>query len=56
MNFNDILVTLFEVALVGVTLWALFHEDVLVAFEERIISRIRRRRLKVVRNEHVVRN
>ncbi len=49
MNFADVLITIFEVALVGVTLWALFHEDVLVDFEERVISRIRRRKLKVIK-------
>lgn len=56
MNFADTLITLFEVALVAVTLWALFHEDVLVAFEERIISRIRRRKLKVIRTDSAVHN
>lgn len=54
MNFADTLITLFEVALVAFTLWALFHEDVLVAFEERVISRIRRQRLKVVKAENIV--
>lgn len=48
MTFTDILITLVEIIMVGVTLWSLFHEDKFVAFEEKIKAHIRRRRLKVV--------
>ena len=49
MTFTDILITLVEIIMVGVTLWALFHEDKLVNFEEKIKANFRRRRLRVVR-------
>ena len=41
--------TLFELGLVALVFWAIFHEDTLISFEKRIISYIRRRRLKVVK-------
>ena len=41
--------TLFELGLVVLVFWAIFHEDTLISFEKRIISNIRRRRLKVVK-------
>lgn len=49
MGISGIIRTIFEVALVSVTLWAVFHEDRLADFEERFIARFRRRRLKVIR-------
>lgn len=48
MTTAMILRTLFEVFLVGFTLWALFHEDRFAALERRLIAYIRRRSLKVV--------
>ena len=41
--------TFFEIALVGFVLWAIFNEDKFIALEKRIISYIKRRRLKVVK-------
>lgn len=55
MNFFDIIITLFEILLVGVTLWCLFNEDKLISFEEGIKVRFRRRRLKVVRANSSIR-
>lgn len=55
MNFSDVLITLFEIALVGGALWAVFHEDTFIAFEEKLFARIRRRRLKVLRGSRVSR-
>lgn len=52
MTFADLLLSLFEVALVLFTIWAVFHEDRFIAFEERLLSAIRRRRLKVARISH----
>ncbi len=49
MNFTSTLLTIFEVALVALTIWAVFHEDKFIAFEERIVARIRRRKFKVIR-------
>ena len=48
MNLGQILRTVFEMALIGVTLWAVFHEDIFVAFEERIAAAFKRRKLKVI--------
>ena len=46
--------TLFEVILVAFVFWAIFNEDKFITFEKRIVSYIRRRRLKVVK--HTVRS
>ena len=48
MNFGTIIKTIFEIALIAFTLWAVFHEDKFAAFEQKIISNIRRRKLRVV--------
>ncbi len=53
MNFQDILKTLFEAALVLFTLWALFHEDRFVSFERRIAAAFRRRSIKAVKRPDV---
>ena len=53
MKFTDILLTLFEIVMVCGALWAVFHEDFFIALEERLIARIRRRRLKVMRGNRV---
>ncbi len=49
MNFGQTLLTIFEIALAVGVIWAVFHEDVFVDFEERVIARIRRRSFKVIR-------
>ncbi|MBQ8204080.1 MAG: hypothetical protein IJZ75_07365 [Clostridia bacterium] len=48
MSFVDIILTILEIALVGFTVWAVFHEDRFIAFEDRIMAKFRRGRLKVV--------
>lgn len=48
MSFVHIIRTVLEAAVIIFTLWAVFHEDRFVAFEDRIFARFRRRRLKVV--------
>ena len=56
MNFAQIIRTVFEIVLIGFTLWAVFHEDIFVAFEERIVAAFKRRRLKVIdRSYRVIR-
>ena len=54
MNLKDILITLFEIALVVFTIWAVFHEDLFIEFEDRIVARFRRRKFKVVRGGSTV--
>ena len=53
MNLQGTLLTIFEIDLVAFAIWAVFHEDRFVAFEEKIVSRIRRRRFKVLRGNSV---
>ena len=47
MTSSIIFSTIFEAALVGFGLWALFNEDKFISFEERLVCLIKRRRLKV---------
>ena len=53
MKFTDVLLTVFEIALVCGALWAVFHEDFFIDLEEKLFARIRRRRLKVMRGNRV---
>lgn len=48
-----VLKTLFEAALVGFALWALFNEDKFITFEERLKAAILRRRLRVYKKTGV---
>ena len=41
--------TIFEILMVIALLWGIFNEGKLIAFEKRIISAIRRNRLKVIK-------
>ncbi len=52
MTFLDILRTLFEIAMVAGLIWCIFHEDRLVAFEEKLFSSLRRKRLRVLKSQH----
>ncbi len=47
--------TVFEVVLVGFTVWAVFHENKFIDFEDRLFSRIRRRNLKVIKGSGTAR-
>ena len=49
MNLQGTLITIFEIALVAFTIWAVFNEDRFIALEERVFANIRRRRFKVIR-------
>ena len=54
MTLSIIFSTIFEAALVGFGLWALFNEDKFVAFEERLICLVKRRRLKVRQSHRAI--
>ncbi len=54
MNLQGTLLTIFEIALVAFVIWAVFHEDRFIAFEDRIAARFRRRRFKVLRGGNKV--
>ncbi len=49
MTFMDILKSLFDVALVCFAVWAVLHEDKFIRFEEALVCRFRRRKLKAVK-------
>ncbi|MBR7133141.1 MAG: hypothetical protein IKD04_06365 [Clostridia bacterium] len=49
MNISFALSTFFEFIMVVAVVWCIFNESKLIAFEKRIASLIRRRRLKVVK-------
>lgn len=49
MSSGMIIRTVLEFAAVVFTLWAVFHEDRFAAFERRMISLLRRRRMRVIR-------
>lgn len=53
MTFVDTLRTLLEIAVAAFIIWGLFNEKTLVAFEEKLFSRIRRKRLRVVKSNNV---
>ncbi len=53
MSFINTLRTLIEIVMAIVLVWCIFNEDRLVAFEQRLISGIRRRRLRVVKDNRV---
>lgn len=53
MNLSQTLITLFEIAFAAVVLWAVFHEDRFIAFEEKLFASIRRRRMRVIRGSRV---
>ena len=48
MDFTSSLITLFEIALACFVVWGVFHEDRFIKFEDRIVARFRRRKLKVI--------
>ena len=51
MSFSGILSTIFEFLLVSFTVWAVFHEDLFIRFEEKIACNLRRKKLSVVARE-----
>lgn len=51
MSVSSFLTTVFEFCMVAALIWCFFHEDRLVAFERRIFSHFKRRRLHIVKQE-----
>lgn len=49
MTFIQLVTTLLEISAFLGLVWCIFHEDTLVAFEEKIFAAIRRKRLRVVK-------
>ncbi len=54
MSFRDVLLTVFEIALVTFTIWAVFHEDRFIAFEDRIKAKFRRSKFRVIKGGNKV--
>lgn len=53
MNFKDSLITIFEIAMVIFAIWSVFHEDLFIKFEEKIIAGFRRKKFRVIRGNNV---
>lgn len=53
MTFIQILRTLFEVGMVVGLIWCIFHEDRLIAFEEKVFSAFRRKQLHIAEVKRV---
>lgn len=51
MTFADIIITLFEILGALALIWCIFHEERLVAFEEKVFASFRRRRMRVINTE-----
>ena len=49
MNSSQVIKTVIEIVLVGFAVWAVFHEDMFIAFEERFIANRKRKQLRVIR-------
>ncbi len=49
MTFIQLITTLLEISAFVGLIWCIFHEDTLVAFEEKVFAAIRRKRLRVVK-------
>ena len=43
MSFSQVLSTVFEVLLVSFTIWAVFHENLFIRFEEKVACKLKRR-------------
>ncbi len=48
MSLAYLIQSIFETVAVAFVIWGLFHEDKMVAFENRIFSNIKRKQLKLV--------
>lgn len=55
MTLTFTLQTLFEILLVVAVFWGIFNESKLIAFEKRLVANIKRRKLRVVRNNSACR-
>ncbi len=46
---NALIISVLEIIAVGFTVWCLFNEKKLIAFEKRFMRSLRRRKLKVIK-------
>lgn len=53
MTFIDTIKTLLEIAVAAFIIWGIFNEKRLVAFERKILSHFRRKRLRVIKSNNV---
>lgn len=51
MTFSQSIITIFEILMVVLVMWCIFHEDRLVAFEEKVLCYFKRKQLRVVKSE-----
>ncbi len=55
MTFSQTLITIFEIIMVVAVFWCIFHEDRLINFEEKLLSGLRRKRLRVAKAKNSAR-
>ena len=48
MNLQGTLLTIFEIVMAAFVIWAVFNEKRFIEFEDRVVTRFRRRRFKVL--------
>lgn len=48
MSFTSSLLTIFEIVMAAFVIWAVFNEKRFIEFEDRVVTRFRRRRFKVL--------
>lgn len=46
---NGVIISILEIIAVGFTVWCLFNEKKIAAFEKKLFRSIKRRRLKVIK-------
>ena len=56
MEFTTTLRIILETAVMVFVIWAVFHEDRFIAFEDRIVAHFRRRKLKVIKGNNVAKS
>lgn len=49
ISMNAVIISILEIIAVGFTVWCLFNEKKLIAFEKKFMRSIKRRRLKVIK-------
>ena len=49
MSLSQIIKSLIELVMVVFAIWAVFHEDMFIAFEQRLVANRKRKRLKLIK-------
>lgn len=49
MSISDIIKSIVELTVIAFIVWGLFHEDRIVALEEKLFAYIRRKKFKIIK-------